>query len=239
MRHLISLILIAGILIAGLCLPLPAQAEESHAQARKTMVERQIRDRGITGEKVLSAMTSVPRHAFVPETRQGAAYQDRPLPIGHGQTISQPYIVALMTELLDLDRGDRVLEVGTGSGYQAAILAEIVSRVYSVEIVRPLHERSAGVLERLGYDNIETDHRDGYYGWPEHGPYDAIIVTCASEFVPPPLIDQLKPGGRMCIPVGPPFKVQHLILIRKNQGGELTTTIIGSVRFVPLVRQGN
>ncbi|WP_300464643.1 protein-L-isoaspartate(D-aspartate) O-methyltransferase [Desulfobacula sp.] len=232
---------IFSILILGSCLLVPATAqdEKDHTHLRRDMVARQIKGRGIKDKSVLSAMETVPRHAFVPPGKKAAAYEDRPLAIGFGQTISQPYIVALMTELLKLDKSARVLEVGTGSGYQAAILAMTAKEVYSIEIVQPLHQRSSKVLEKLGYRNIFTTHGDGYYGWEPYGPYDAIIVTCASEFVPPPLIRQLKPGGRMCIPVGPPFKVQHLVLIEKGKNTELTTTIIGSVRFVPLVRDIN
>lgn len=215
-----------------------AETKDKMAKAQARMVKYQIKLRGVTDSGILQAMQTVPRHEFVPKIKT-AAYEDRPQPIGYGQTISQPYIVALMTELLQPDKNDKVLEVGTGSGYQAAILAQLVSRVYSVEIVKPLHERSKQVLKQLGYNNIFTYHGDGYYGWSENGPYDAIVVTCASEFVPPPLIEQLKPGGRMCIPVGPPFKVQHLVLIEKEPDSSLRTTIIASVRFVPLVRSGN
>lgn len=232
---------ILSFLILASCILMPeaAKGEKDYTRLRKDMVFRQIKHRGIKDRTVLAAMETVPRHEFVPREKRDAAYQDRPLSIGFGQTISQPYIVALMTELLKLDKGDRVLEVGTGSGYQAAILAQIVKAVYSVEIVRPLHQGSSRVLKKLGYHNVFTVHGDGYHGWPGYGPYDAIIVTCASEFIPPPLIEQLKPGGRMCIPVGPPFKVQHLVLIEKGQDKKLITTIIGSVRFVPLVRDEN
>ena len=210
--------------------------DDRYTAARKNMVEYQIRLRGIDDVNVLNAMKAVPRHEFVPDIDKRHAYEDRPLPIGYGQTISQPYIVALMTELLKPDANTRALEVGTGSGYQAAVLAKIAKEVFSVEIVKPLHDRSRQILKKLGYDNVKTIHKNGYNGWEEHGPFDAIVVTCASEFVPPPLIKQLKPGGRMCIPVGPPFKVQHLVLIEKGKDNSLTTTIIGSVRFVPLVR---
>lgn len=227
------------ILTACILVPEAAQGEKDDTRLRKDMVFQQIKFRGIKDKTVLTAMETVPRHEFVPRKKRVAAYQDRPLSIGFGQTISQPYIVALMTELLKLDKNARVLEVGTGSGYQAAILAQIAKEVYSVEIVLPLHQRSSQVMKTLGYHNIFTTHADGYHGWPRYGPYDAIIVTCASEFIPPPLIEQLKPGGRMCIPVGPPFKVQHLVLIEKGQDRKLITTIIASVRFVPLVRDKN
>jgi protein-L-isoaspartate(D-aspartate) O-methyltransferase len=213
--------------------------KEEYSIARKQMVQYQIRLRGINDNKVLTAMETVLRHEFVPPNVKARAYEDRPLPIGYGQTISQPYIVALMTELLKVDKDARVLEVGTGSGYQAAVLARIVKEVYSVEIVRPLHDRSKQVLKKLKYQNIFTIHKDGYFGWEEYAPYDAIIVTCASNFIPPPLIKQLKPGGRMCIPVGPPFKVQHLVLVEKGEDEKISTTIIASVRFVPLCRDGD
>ncbi len=211
---------------------------DDYASDRKRMVLYQIQKRGIKDPDVLHSMTSVPRHEFVRPDLQKKAYQDRPLPIGFGQTISQPYIVALMTQLLDVDKDSRVLEVGTGSGYQAAILARIVKDVYTVEIVEPLYRRSQKDLNRLGYQNIHTMNADGYFGWQTQAPFDAIIVTCASDFIPPPLIKQLKKGGIMCIPVGPPFKIQHLILVKKEKTGKVTTQIITSVRFVPLVRTG-
>lgn len=204
--------------------------------ARDEMVQHQIRKRGIKAQDVLRSMASVPRHEFVRRDLRKNAYEDRPLPIGYGQTISQPYIVAYMTELLGVDKDSRVLEVGTGSGYQAAILAEIVNEVYTIEIVAPLYLRSQKLLDRLGYKNIQIKNADGYFGWEAQAPFDAIIVTCASDFIPPPLIKQLKKGGVMCIPVGPPFKIQHLILVKKEMTGEITTQIMASVRFVPLVR---
>ncbi len=212
-------------------------AEDSYLEARKDMVFYQIKLRGIDDQNVLKAMAKVLRHEFVPFLRKSEAYQDRPLPIGYGQTISQPYIVALMTELLEVGHDSIVLEIGTGSGYQAAVLSGIVKEVYTVEIVQPLHERSKKNLNRLRIKNIKTLNKDGYFGWETHAPYDAIIVTCASDFIPPPLIKQLKPGGRMCIPVGPPFKVQHLVLVTKEEEGRITTKVITSVRFVPLTRK--
>lgn len=205
-------------------------------QARHAMVTHQIQERGVDDPDVLAAMRTVARHTLVPKSHRELSYHDMPLPIGFGQTISQPYIVALMTELLQVKKGDRVLEVGTGSGYQAAVLAKIVDHVFTVEIVKPLSRRAKKALGDQGYDNIRFLHRDGYVGWPEKGPYDAIIVTCASEFIPPPLLSQLKPGGRMCIPVGPPFKVQHLVLVSKDDHGDILTEFITAVRFVPLVR---
>ena len=183
---------------------------------------------------VMRALGEVPRHEFVPDDQKRVAYENRPLPIGHGQTISQPYIVALMTDLADPAPGDTVLEVGTGSGYQAAIFAELVRSVYSIEIIEPLANRAKETLERLGYDNVVTRLGDGYYGWDEHGPFDAIVVTAAASHVPPPLINQLKPGGRMVIPVGGRFLTQQLLLIEKQENGDITTKQVAAVRFVPL-----
>ena len=183
---------------------------------------------------VTAAMNSVERHRLVPADQRRFAYENRPLPIGHGQTISQPYIVALMTELIHPDADDVVLEVGTGSGYQAAILAELVGRVYSIEIIEALATRATGDLDALGYDNITTKLGDGYYGWEEHAPFDAIVVTAAASHVPPPLIQQLKPGGRMVIPVGSRFMTQTLLLLEKTDEGEVITRQFGAVRFVPL-----
>lgn len=183
----------------------------------KILLNREINDPAI-----LHSMASVRRHEFVQPDLQKKAYQDRPLPIGFGQTISQPYIVALMTQLLNVDKNSRVLEIGTDSGYQAAVLARIVKDVYTIEIVEPLHHRSKKTLNRLGYKNIHTMNADGYFGWKAHAPFDAVIVTCASDIIPPPLIKQLKKGGRMCIPVGPPFKIQHLILVKKEKTGDIS-----------------
>ncbi|MCP4671232.1 MAG: protein-L-isoaspartate(D-aspartate) O-methyltransferase [Desulfobacula sp.] len=209
---------------------------KAYADARKKMVLYQLKERGITDPKVMEAMTAVFRHEFVLPGDKKRAYYDRPLSIGYGQTISQPYIVALMTELLNLNQNSRVLEIGTGSGYQAAVLAHMVKEVFTIEIVKPLHTRSGIQLKKLGYKNIKTLNADGYYGWKDHAPFDGIIVTCASDFIPPPLIEQLKDGGLMCIPVGPPFKVQHLILVKKNKT-EVSARVITSVRFVPLTRK--
>jgi protein-L-isoaspartate(D-aspartate) O-methyltransferase len=185
-------------------------------------------------ESVLQAMREVERHRFVPQRLQSEAYLNHPLPIGHGQTISQPYIVALMTDLVAPDKNDTVLEVGTGSGYQAAVLARLVRRVYSIEIVEPLAREAQARLSRLGYDNVVTRLGDGYFGWEEHAPFDAIVVTAAASHVPPPLIEQLKPGGRMVIPVGGRFSVQYLLLLEKTEAGEVLTRQITAVRFVPL-----
>jgi protein-L-isoaspartate(D-aspartate) O-methyltransferase len=183
---------------------------------------------------VLDAMRTVPRHEFVPQDERDNAYANRPLSIGYGQTISQPYIVALMTDLLEVGPDASVLEVGTGSGYQAAVLSRLVARVSTIEIVPQLGERARGVLQRLGYDNVEVRIGDGYYGWEERAPFDAIIVTAAASHVPPPLIRQLKPGGRMLIPVGSRFMVQELLLVEKSAAGEVSTRQILPVAFVPL-----
>ena len=179
-------------------------------------------------------MLKVPRHEFVPADQRPYAYENRPLPIGYGQTISQPYIVAIMTDLLGLEKNDRVLEIGTGSGYQAAVLAELVDSVFTIEIIEGLGRQTSERLERLGYDNVRTRIGDGYYGWPSKAPFDAIIVTAASSHIPPPLIKQLKPGGRMIIPVGSRFMVQQLLLVTKDPTNKVTTRQIMPVSFVPL-----
>lgn len=184
--------------------------------------------------RVIEALATVPRHAFVPEGLRRDAYRNRPLPIGHGQTISQPYIVALMTDVVGPEPDDVVLEIGTGSGYQAAILAGLVKQVYTIEIVEPLGKAAATRLTRLGYDNVEVRLGDGYYGWQAHAPFDAIVVTAATSHVPPPLIAQLKPGGRMVIPVGGQFFTQQLLLLEKDAAGAVTTRQLLPVRFVPL-----
>jgi len=235
----ITLTVSAVLMLLLNCSALSGDDNDKFKSSRNEMVSYQLKDRGITDQKVLNAMLKVPRHEFVPGDLKNSAYYDSPLPIGYGQTISQPYIVALMTELLSLNKNSCVLEVGTGSGYQAAVLAEIVKEVYTIEIVKGLHEESTRVLKRLGYKNVRTINDDGYNGWEKHAPYDAIIVTCASEFVPPPLVSQLKKGGVMCIPVGPPFKVQHLLLLKKMNSGKIVTSFITEVRFVPLLRKGD
>ena len=191
-------------------------------------------DRELLDERVLDAMREVPRHLFVPMGSQDQAYENRPLAIGHGQTISQPYIVAIMTDLLKPEKNHRVLEVGTGSGYQAAVMAALTSEVFTMEIIEPLGLQARQLLEKLGYQNVQVRIGDGYYGWEEHAPFDAIIVTAAASHVPPPLVKQLKPGGRMIIPVGSAFMVQQLVLIEKSHGGEVTLKQILPVRFVPL-----
>ena len=198
------------------------------------MVERDIASRGVRDAAVLAAMRRVPRHWFVPANQRRFAYQDRPLPIGEGQTISQPYIVALMTELLELDAGDKVLEIGTGSGYQAAVLAELTDQVFSIEIVESLGKRARQTFDRRGYTSIKTRIGDGYRGWPEEAPFDAIIVTCAPDDVPRPLVDQLAIGGRMCIPVDSQYGMQELVLLRKKPDGSLDRKSVAPVRFVPM-----
>ncbi|RYD48630.1 MAG: protein-L-isoaspartate(D-aspartate) O-methyltransferase, partial [Verrucomicrobiaceae bacterium] len=198
-----------------------------------TMVAEQIERRGVKDPRVLEAMRKVPRHEFVPEEGRLEAYDDRPLPIGHGQTISQPYIVALMTEALGLKGTEKVLEVGTGSGYQAAVLSGLAKEVFTIEIVEPLGKQSAEVLKRLGYKNVTARIGDGYRGWREEAPFDAIIVTCAPDAVPEPLVHQLAEGGRMIIPVGPEGKAQQLVLLKKRHG-KLHQQEILPVRFVPM-----
>ncbi|MDX1518954.1 MAG: protein-L-isoaspartate(D-aspartate) O-methyltransferase [Gammaproteobacteria bacterium] len=188
---------------------------------------------------VMTAMRTVPRHEFVPDSMKEYAYWNRPLPIGHGQTISQPYIVALMTELAQVKQDSVVLEVGTGSGYQAAVLAEIVNQVYTIEIVRPLGLRARETLQRLGYANIEVRIGDGYHGWPDAAPFDAILVTAAPEKIPQPLIDQLKTGGRMVIPIGPQGQVQSLKVLEKSNDGRIVQTDALPVSFVPLTGNGH
>jgi len=202
---------------------------------REEMVRTQIEGRGIKNPLVLQAMRSVLRHQLVPENQRGSAYLDRPLPIGDGQTISQPYIVAYMTNLLDPKKGMKVLEIGTGSGYQAAVLAEIVDEVYTVEIVEQLGRRAKRDLEKMGYQNIHVRIGDGYAGWAEHAPYDAILVTAAAPQIPQPLIDQLKEGGRMIIPVGPVGQLQELVQVEKVDGKAQTKNLL-PVRFVPFTR---
>jgi protein-L-isoaspartate(D-aspartate) O-methyltransferase len=213
--------------------PILTVKSDDRLEERMDMVKYQIRDRGVTDPRVLRAMEDVPRHEFVPDDYAGQAYADHPLPIGYGQTISQPYIVALMSELLHLKETDRVLEIGAGSGYQAAILAEIVAEVYTVEIVEPLAEEARERLERLGYGNVHVLSADGYYGWEEHAPYDAIIVTCAPDHIPQPLVQQLSDGGSLVIPVGPPGGYQTLWQVTK-QGEEIKKRNVTGVLFVPL-----
>jgi protein-L-isoaspartate(D-aspartate) O-methyltransferase len=199
------------------------------------MVRDQIARRGVTDAAVLEAMRSVPRHQFVPAEWIEQAYDDHPLPIGYNQTISQPYIVAWMTELLQLQEGDKVLEVGTGSGYQAAVLGELEITVYTVEIIEALADQATERLHDMQYNNVTVEHRDGYYGWPEHAPFDGIIVTAAPDHIPPALVAQLKEDGRMVIPVGPTGSYQSLFVITKEDG-QVRSRNLGAVRFVPLTR---
>jgi protein-L-isoaspartate(D-aspartate) O-methyltransferase len=223
-------------------LTIPVSAQDFKAQ-RQHMVEVVAQDvrhtqshlgKGLLDDEVRQALASVPRHEFVPAAQQAYAYENRPLPIGEGQTISQPYIVAIMTDLLQLTPDDVVFELGTGSGYQAAILAQLAERVYTMEIVEKLGNRARDTLRRLGYDNVTVRLGDGYYGWKEHGPFDAIIVTAAGDHIPPPLVRQLKPGGRMMIPVGSRFFTQQLMLVEKKRDGSVLTREILPVRFVPM-----
>ncbi len=202
---------------------------------RLRMVENQIIGRGIKDDSVIRAMKSVPRHLFVPWYLRNKAYEDRPLPIGEGQTISQPYIVALMSELLEVQPGDRVLEVGTGSGYQAAVLAEMGAEVISMEIIKSLADRARKRLRELKYDGVQVINGDGYFGYPKKAPFDGIIVTCAAPHIPGPLLEQLKPGGRMVIPVGAPFMTQTLMLVVKKKDGSVLTRSVLPVIFVPLI----
>ncbi len=222
-------------LLITLCImPQEGYADE-FSREREAMVRTQIRARGIRDRATLNAMRSVPRHLYVPHVQRRNAYQDRPLPIGYGQTISQPYIVAYMTEIIDPRPDHKVLEIGTGSGYQAAVLAEIIDEVYTIEIIRQLGEQAKEVLNAQ-YDNVYVKIADGYYGWEEHGPFDAIVVTAAAEYIPPPLVEQLKEGGRMIIPVGSPFQTQQLMLVTKEDDGRINTRNLMPVRFVPFER---
>jgi protein-L-isoaspartate(D-aspartate) O-methyltransferase len=224
--------------VAALVLALPAFAQDF--AARRADLVDEVRDYAsyADGESiradVLQTLNTVERHRFVPREEVPYAYENRPLAIGYGQTISQPYIVALMTDLLEPDPDDVVLEVGTGSGYQAAVLSGLVGRVYTIEIIEALAKQASERLQALGYENIETRLGDGYFGWEDHAPFDAIIVTAAATHVPPPLVEQLRPGGRMVIPVGGRFTTQWLLLIEKNDDGTVVTRQVAAVRFVPL-----
>ncbi|HHZ80843.1 MAG TPA: protein-L-isoaspartate(D-aspartate) O-methyltransferase [Candidatus Marinimicrobia bacterium] len=214
-----------------------AQDDKDYEKLREVMVETQIESRGVKNEEVLSAIRGVPRHLFIDESLWPTAYSDGPLPIGYGQTISQPYIVAFMTELLQPDSHHVVLEIGTGSGYQAAVLAKLVHHVYTIEIVPELGRKAKVTLRRLGYNNISVRVGDGYKGWPEEEPFDRIIVTAAPEEVPQELVEQLKPGGRMVLPVGPRWWGQDLLVIEKDETGKMARNNIIPVRFVPMVHQ--
>lgn len=214
--------------------PRPRSVHER--QRERTRMVEVILDKSpmVTNGAVIQAMMDAPRHVFVHEQTRRIAYDDTPLSIGLGQTISQPYIVAYMTELLEIDQASKVLEIGTGSGYQAAVLAHITPHVYTMEIIEPLLDRARGLLTEEGYDTVQTRHGDGYYGWPEAGPYDAIIVTCAAGHLPPILWSQLKPGGRIVIPIGEMTGVQRLVVVRKTAEGERTSRTVMPVRFVPM-----
>jgi len=235
MWRVAQFLVLAAIAAAG-CGQKPTAASDFAAQ-RQRMVTEQLKARGISDERVLNAMNKVPLEEFVPPDSRAGSYEDGPLPIGYGQTISQPYIVAFMTEQLRLKPSDRVLEIGTGSGYQAAILAELMSQVYSIEIVEPLAKNAEATLQRLGYENVHVKIGDGYKGWPEAAPFDAIIVTCAPDRVPQPLVDQLKDGGRMVIPVGDRIAQELYLLEKKN--GQLKQSATLPVRFVPMAREAS
>ncbi|MBN2720990.1 MAG: protein-L-isoaspartate(D-aspartate) O-methyltransferase [Proteobacteria bacterium] len=247
MKKSVLLVLLSGVFLLAFCafyLPFsPAEtgqppSEVNHRQAeRDRMVEQQITSREVASPSVLEAMRTVARHLFVPEDQRRYAYFDCPLPIGHGQTISQPFIVAYMTEALDLKPGDRVLEIGTGSGYQAAVLARMKAKVYTVEIIQALGEPARERLRELGFDDVNIRIGDGYYGWEEFAPFDAIIVTAAAGHVPPPLLKQLRPGGTMVIPVGSPYQIQTLMKVMKSESGELSTRSLIPVSFVPMTGQ--
>jgi len=236
-------ILFGALLAAGSIVTVEAQ--DPYAAPRKAMLEtiaaltRETRfetGRAELSERVMAALNKVPRHRFVPPGEERYAYANRPLPIGHGQTISQPFIVALMTDLLDLKAGDKVLEIGTGSGYQAAVLGELAREVYTIEIVAPLAKEASARLAALGYHNVTVRSGDGYLGWPEQAPFDAIMVTAGALEVPPALVQQLKPGGKLVIPVGPQWSGQELLVIEKGAGGSTRTRKVLAVRFVPLTR---
>jgi len=219
--------------------PVAAQVDDSSEfqTVRKVMIERQIQARGVKDPRVIKAMQDVPRHLFVDESLWPVAYSDGPLPIGHGQTISQPYIVSFMTELLQADTHHVVLEIGTGSGYQAAVLSKLTHHVFSIEIIAELGQEAEERLKRLGYDNVTVKIGDGYQGWPDEAPFDRIIVTAAPEEIPQKLVEQLKPGGRMVLPVGPQWWGQDLLIVEKDEKGKVTKRESLPVRFVPMVHE--
>jgi len=240
-KHLIFWLVVAGIILLLFSTHVIAENDYfRQRQALVTIIKAQVnrtRDflrQNALDDRVIDALLKVPRHEFVPESERAYAYDNRPLSIGFGQTISQPYIVAIMTDLLKLKKTDRALEVGTGSGYQAAILAELTDSVYTIEIIEPLAVHAAANLKRVGYDAVHTRTGDGYYGWEEAAPFDGIVVTAVASHIPPPLIKQLKPGGRMIIPVGAQFMTQYLVLVTKNTDETITTRQILPVSFVPL-----
>ncbi len=237
-RILLILILIAGSVVASYSLTDDRYGIQSQEMLREieadALYASSTLGRNHIDKRVMSALAKVPRHEFVPAYLRPSAYANKPLPIGHGQTISQPFIVALMTDLLQTRKEDVVLEIGTGSGYQAAVLAELVKKVYTIEIIKELGESARERLVRLRYRNVEVRIADGYFGWEEHAPFDAIIVTAAAGHVPPPLVRQLKPGGRIVIPVGGVYQVQMLMVVTKDKSGKLKTQQVLPVRFVPL-----
>jgi protein-L-isoaspartate(D-aspartate) O-methyltransferase len=224
-----------SILVFGLSVSLLFQ-QDPYQETREKMVKQQIESRGVKDPSVLKSVRTVQRHLFVPESQIANAYSDRPLPIGYGQTISQPYIVAYMTELIKPTPAFKVLEIGTGSGYQAAVLSEIVKDVYTIEIVPQLGNSAADRLKKLGYKKVKVKVDDGYFGWKENAPYDAIVVTAATEFIPPPLLEQLKNGGKMVIPIGSPFMTQTLTLVEKKDKKMITKSLLPVV-FVPFTRR--
>jgi len=228
-RHAVPVLAVALLLVAAA----PAAPPDLHAAARSSMVDSQIEARGVKDARVLRAMRTVERHRFLPAALRGEAYADRPLPIGLGQTISQPYVVALMTELAAVRPGARVLEVGTGSGYQAAVLSLLAAEVCTIEIVAPLADEARARLAGLGYANVTVRTGDGYRGWPERAPFDAILVTAAPPAIPQPLLDQLAPGGRLVAPVGPAGEEQELVVVERGAAGLTRRTVI-PVRFVPM-----
>ncbi|HUF24198.1 MAG TPA: protein-L-isoaspartate(D-aspartate) O-methyltransferase [Vicinamibacterales bacterium] len=233
-----GVVLMAGLMAcAGEDRANPANGQPpAWSEARRRMIDEQLRSRGIRDERVLAAMGEVPRHLFVPPADQASAYADTPLPIGHGQTISQPYIVGFMTEALQLEPSHKVLEIGTGSGYQAAILGRLAGQVYTIELVPELAERARRTLSEQEFRNVHVRAGDGYQGWPEHAPFDRIMVTAAPEEVPQALVDQLAPGGRMVVPVGPRFGDQELRILTKTPKGVMTERSL-PVRFVPMIKK--
>lgn len=224
------------LLAIAVAAPAQAQTDETWRAARERLVSEQLVPQGIRDSATLEAMRAVPRHEFVPEDQRARAYHDTPLPIGHGQTISQPAVVAFMTQAIRLRPGMRVLEVGTGSGYQAAVLAAAGAEVWTIEIFRELAEEAKARLARLGYDGVRVRHGDGYAGWPEAAPFDAIVVTAGADSIPPALLEQLAPGGRLVMPVGDPFVDQQLVLVEKDSTGRVAARGLLPVRFVPLLR---
>ena len=232
-QHLIATLAIA--VVGGVGTLAAQDAEESRYREQRLAMVELIASRGVTDSATLAAMRAVPRHEYVPTDYRRKAYDDHPLPIGYGQTISQPYIVAFMTEMLRPAPGMKVLEVGTGSGYQASVLAQIGADVYTVEIFEALATSARERLTRLGFDRVKIRHADGHFGWPEAAPFDAVIVTAAGGFIPPALVAQLKPGGRMVIPVGSVYGVQNLILVLKDESGDIRTRNLLPVRFVPML----